>query len=166
MHHEAPHRKCWHGRGCFGWPYGGAEWLMTLVLATAGVGLGLMVFAAVGSGSSGSAPAGTSQAPIRPTAPSPLTHKPSRRPIVAVGPPSDRTHLVLRKVIGGQISPKSVASSGTGIVLAQNMMYRHTVTVYSARSFRLVKTISDAVRLSKLGYPQFHGWARGAPVEA
>jgi YVTN family beta-propeller protein len=80
--------------------------------------------------------------------------------------PSDLARLKLRAVIGGRISPKSVASSGTGYVTAQNMMYRHTITVYDARRLKLVKTISDAVRLSRLGYPQFHGVARGAPVEA
>jgi DNA-binding beta-propeller fold protein YncE len=80
--------------------------------------------------------------------------------------PSDQTRLRLRAVIGGRISPKSVASSGTGYVLAQNMMYRHTITVYDSRSLKLVRTISDAVRLSRLGYPQFHGTVHGAPVEA
>ena len=69
-------------------------------------------------------------------------------------------------MISGAISPKSVASSDRGLVFAQNMMYRHSVTVYDARTLRLVKTISDAVRLSKLGYRQFPGVARGAPVEA
>jgi DNA-binding beta-propeller fold protein YncE len=46
------------------------------------------------------------------------------------------------------------------------MMYRHTVTVYDARSLKLVKTISDAVNLRRLGYPQYKGTVRGAPVEA
>jgi DNA-binding beta-propeller fold protein YncE len=80
--------------------------------------------------------------------------------------PSDRTRLALVKVIGGAISPKSVASSGAGLVLAQNMMYRHTITVYNARRMRLVKTIPDEVRLAELGYPAFPGTYRGAPVEA
>ena len=44
--------------------------------------------------------------------------------------PSDKTRLKLRGVITGNISPKSVESSGGGLVSAQNMMYRHTVTVY------------------------------------
>ena len=34
----------------------------------------------------------------------------------------------------GNISPKSVAASGAGYVTAQNMMYRHSVTVYDART--------------------------------
>src|SRR5205809_5148923 len=44
--------------------------------------------------------------------------------------PSDHSHLKLKAVITGRISPKSAASSGTGYVTAQNMMYRHTITVY------------------------------------
>jgi DNA-binding beta-propeller fold protein YncE len=85
----------------------------------------------------------------------------------AVAPrPSDRTRLVLRATFGGPISPKSVASSGNGLVLAQNMMYRHTITVYDAKRLRLVKTISDAVQLSHLGIGGYSGVDRGAPVEA
>lgn len=80
--------------------------------------------------------------------------------------PSDLARLRLVKVITGPVSPKSVASSGGGYVTAQNMMYRHTITVYDARTLKLVKTISDAVHLSGLGYPQYPGIDRGAPVEA
>jgi YVTN family beta-propeller protein len=72
----------------------------------------------------------------------------------------------VRTTFGGPISPKSVAASGTGLVFAQNMMYRHSVTVYNARRLRLRATISDAVRLSRLGYPGHPGVVRGAPVEA
>ena len=82
------------------------------------------------------------------------------------GRPSDKARLKLARVITGNISPKSVASSGAGYVTAQNMMYRHSVTVYDARKLKLVKTISDAVKLAKLGYPEYPGTTRGAPVEA
>jgi YVTN family beta-propeller protein len=82
------------------------------------------------------------------------------------GKPSDRARLRLRKVLSGNISPKSVAASGAGYVTAQNMMYRHSVTVYDARTLRLVKSISDAVRLARLGHPEYPGVTRGAPVEA
>ena len=82
------------------------------------------------------------------------------------GRPSDRTRLRLIRTITGDIAPKSIASSGTGFVTAQNMMYRHSVTVYNAKSMRLVKTIPDTVRLTALGYPEFKGLVRGAPVEA
>jgi len=71
----------------------------------------------------------------------------------------------LAKTIHGNISPKSVVASGDGYVIAQNMMYRHSITVYD-RSYRLVKTISDRVDLQALGGPAADGPVRGAPVEA
>jgi YVTN family beta-propeller protein len=73
--------------------------------------------------------------------------------------------LSLLRTIGGRISPKSVAASGTGLVFAQNMMYTHTVTVYSS-SGKLVKTIPDAVQMSRFGIRGHPGIAHGAPVEA
>ena len=64
--------------------------------------------------------------------------------------------------ITGDLSPKSIVHSGNGLFFAQNMMYRHTVTVYN-RTFDLVETISDTVDLTEFG---FQGDYRGAPVEA
>jgi DNA-binding beta-propeller fold protein YncE len=80
--------------------------------------------------------------------------------------PSSRTTLRLRETLGGDITPKSVASSGTGLVFAQNMMYRHSVTVYDSRTLKLRKTISDAVDLADFGYNRYPGTTLGAPVEA
>lgn len=82
-----------------------------------------------------------------------------------VGPSSDKTRLKLISTIGGDISPKSVVSSGTGYITAQNMMYRHTVTVYGAKSMRLIATIPDSVELAKFGYKGHPGSSQGAPVE-
>ena len=48
---------------------------------------------------------------------------------------------------------------------AQNMMYRHTMTVYN-RKGQLVKTISDRVTLARFGFPRWPSPVRGAPVEA
>ncbi|HVT14432.1 MAG TPA: YncE family protein [Fimbriimonadaceae bacterium] len=73
-------------------------------------------------------------------------------------------HLHLVKVITGGISPKSIVASGTGLFFAQNMMYTHKITVYD-RSFKLVKTISDRVELSKLGQKSYKGKYQGSPVE-
>jgi YVTN family beta-propeller protein len=67
--------------------------------------------------------------------------------------------------IGGTISPKSVVASGHGLVFAQNMMYTHTITVYSSAG-DLVKTIPDSVDLSAFGIDGHPGISRGAPVEA
>ena len=81
------------------------------------------------------------------------------------GTPAASRHLTLWKTIGGPISPKSVVATNTGLVMAQNMMYRHTMTVYNSQG-TLVATIPDSVRLSdfgRLGHPDY---SRGAPVEA
>lgn len=96
-----------------------------------------------------------------PTTTSTEAARPSRPP-----KPSSRTRLVLRETLGGDISPKSVVSSGTGLVFAQNMMYRHTVTVYDSRTLELVKTIADTVSLADFGYKRYSGTQQGAPVEA
>ena len=79
-----------------------------------------------------------------------------------VGPPSDKTRLKLINTIGGDISPKSVVSSGTGYVTAQNMMYSHTVTVYGAKSMRLIATIPDSVVLAKFGYKGHPGTSQAS----
>jgi YVTN family beta-propeller protein len=81
------------------------------------------------------------------------------------GPPSNTLRLDLQGSIGGAISPKSVVASQHGLFFAQNMMYRHSITVYD-RSRKLVRTIQDSVRLADLGHPQYRGTAQGAPVEA
>ena len=80
-------------------------------------------------------------------------------------PASDQRQLTLVRTIGGYISPKSVDAAPNGLVFAQNMMYRHTVTVYG-RDGRLRRTISDAVRLSRFGVSGHPGVSNGAPVEA
>jgi YVTN family beta-propeller protein len=72
--------------------------------------------------------------------------------------------LDLKKVIRGNISPKSVVHSGKGLFFAQNMMYRHTITVYD-RQYQLVKTIPDSVILSDFGDSSKKGTFRGSPVE-
>jgi hypothetical protein len=66
--------------------------------------------------------------------------------------PRPERRMRLAKTIHGNISPKLVVASGSGYIVAQNMMYRHSITVYD-RSDRLVKTISDRVDLEALGGP-------------
>ncbi|MDP1852401.1 MAG: YncE family protein [Candidatus Planktophila sp.] len=73
--------------------------------------------------------------------------------------------MVLVKSITGDISPKSVRSSGTGLVSAHNMMYRHSVTIYDSNTFELIKTVSDSVQLSKFGASKYSTYFKGAPVE-
>lgn len=78
--------------------------------------------------------------------------------------PTIETKLKLHKTIGGAIAPKSVRSSNRGLVAAFNMMYRHTITLYDAKSGALIKTIQDSVNLRDFGY-NISGTHKGAPVE-
>jgi YVTN family beta-propeller protein len=131
--------------------------------------IGIAVVAAVAAGCSpaGQPPTAAHQDPAPTVAPAtslrsappptPTTVRPAR--------PSPERRMRLVKTIYGELSPKSVVASGAGHVVAQNMMYRHTITVYD-RSYRLVKTISDRVDLEALGGPAAAGPVRGAPVEA
>ena len=73
--------------------------------------------------------------------------------------------MKLIKTINGSISPKSVKSSGDGVVSAHNMMYRHSITVYDAKTFELLKTIPDSVSLQKYGFSKSASIFRGSPVE-
>jgi YVTN family beta-propeller protein len=86
--------------------------------------------------------------------------------VVPASPPSARLRLRYVTTIGGHISPKSVDASGNGLVFAQNMIYTHTVTVYSDRTYHLVATIPDAVELRHWGYSRYPGRYLGGPVEA
>ena len=79
--------------------------------------------------------------------------------------PSSQKQMVLVKTITGGISPKSVTSSGAGLVSAQNMMYTHSVTLYNTKTQKLVRRISDSVKLSDFGYTQYSGTYKGSPVE-
>ena len=78
---------------------------------------------------------------------------------------SSETKMSLVRTITGTISPKSVRSSGTGLVSAHNMMYKHSVTMYDAHTFELLRTVPDSVQLSKFGYSKYSSIYKGAPVE-
>lgn len=73
--------------------------------------------------------------------------------------------MKLIHTINGSIAPKSVRSSGDGVISAHNMMYRHSVTVYDAKSFELLHTVSDSVSLKDFGFSNISGNFKGAPVE-
>ena len=78
---------------------------------------------------------------------------------------SPEPKMKLIKTINGSIAPKSVRSSGDGVVSAHNMMYRHSVTIYDAKSFELLHTVSDSVSLQSFGYSKNASIFKGAPVE-
>ena len=65
----------------------------------------------------------------------------------------------------GPLSPKSIVASGDGVVMAQNMIYNHSVTMFDADGNH-VATIPDSVDLAAFGitgYPA--GTVQGGPVE-
>ena len=106
-------------------------------------------------------------APVAPTtaAPTTTTIAPSTTtaaPTTTI-PLADRSLARIEQVFG-DIAPKSVTATGNGLFFAQNMMYRHTVTVYDDQG-SLLRTLSDRVDFADFGRPEL-GVARGAPVEA
>ncbi|CAB4746668.1 unannotated protein [freshwater metagenome] len=80
-------------------------------------------------------------------------------------PLSQDTRMKLVKTFSGNLSPKSVLSSGTGLVSAHNMMYNHTVSIFDSNSLELITTVKDSVDLKALGNKKYSGIYRGAPVE-
>ena len=78
---------------------------------------------------------------------------------------ADQKALEPVATIGGHLSPKSVVASGTGLFFVQNMMYRHTVSVFDSDR-QLRATLPDSVDLNAFGYDVPAGTYQGAPVEA
>ena len=73
--------------------------------------------------------------------------------------------MKLIHTINGSIAPKSVRSSADGVISAHNMMYRHSITVYDAKTFELLHTVSDSVSLKDFGFSKTAGNYKGSPVE-
>lgn len=82
------------------------------------------------------------------------------------GDPSNSTRMDDRTRITGDITPKSVVAGPNGTVIANNMMYSHSSTLYDAESLELTATVSDEVDLSEFGVEDRAGVTKGAPVEA
>jgi len=78
---------------------------------------------------------------------------------------SQDTRMKLVKTLSGDLAPKSVLASGTGLISAHNMMYKHTVTFFDSESMELISTVKDSVDLKSFGFSKYSGTYRGAPVE-
>jgi YVTN family beta-propeller protein len=99
--------------------------------------------------------------PTAPTSPPPstaLTAPPDGRSS------ADRRLGLVHVVTDPELQPKSVVHSGTGLFFAQNMMYRHNVSVYD-RTGTKVATIPDTVDLARFGRAG-GPTVQGSPVEA
>ena len=106
----------------------------------------------------------TTPPPASPTASVAVTPSAPATP-VDDGPPSAERELERVTRITGALTPKSVVASSTGHVVAQNMIYTHTVSVYD-RDHDLVKTIKDLITPADFGHRSFTKPVQGGPVEA
>ena len=79
----------------------------------------------------------------------------------------ERTLSLFDTIANDNLQPKSIVHSGTGLFFAQNMMYRHNISVFDRQS-NLVATINDKVDLASFGIniPDKGSVVRGSPVEA
>jgi YVTN family beta-propeller protein len=106
----------------------------------------------------------TTQAPTTTTVPpTSTTAAPTTTTTTSTIPLSERS-LTRIDSVSGNITPKSVTATPNGLFFAQNMMYRHSITVYDDQG-SLLKTINDRVDLAAFGVRD-GVVARGAPVEA
>ncbi|MFK5646516.1 YncE family protein [Ornithinimicrobium sp. LYQ121] len=85
---------------------------------------------------------------------------------VAVERPSDTTAMEQVDYLTGNMTPKSVMASGHGLMIANNMMYQHTSTVYDATTREQVAVLDDSLDLAEFGVEGHPGISKGSPVEA
>ncbi len=121
-------------------------------------------------------PAGSTAATSPPTVPPVPTVPASTAPptlpapaTVALAPDdgkaaAERTLVEAFVVSDDDLQPKSIVASGTGLFVAQNMMYRHNVSVFD-RTGTKIASIADDVDLAAFGV-EGGGQAQGSPVEA
>jgi len=79
----------------------------------------------------------------------------------------ERTLTLVDTIANDNLQPKSIVHSGNGLFFAQNMMYRHNISVFDRQS-NLVATIDDKVDLKDFGVEvaDKSSVVRGSPVEA
>lgn len=82
-------------------------------------------------------------------------------------PASNTTGLQpLETVENADLQPKSVVSNQHGLMIANNMMYRHNVMLFDVQTREPVLTLPDTVDPAEFGIEGFDGEISGAPVEA
>ena len=86
-------------------------------------------------------------------------------PLIGLQWTADEKALEPIATITGNLAPKSVVASGTGLYFAQNMMYKHTISVFGPDK-QLLDTLPDRVDLRSFGYEAPVGVHNGSPVEA
>jgi YVTN family beta-propeller protein len=105
----------------------------------------------------------TSTTRVIPTSTSTTIEIPKKLASPGVKPSDEQTLTLIDTISNDNLQPKSIVYSGSGLFFAQNMMYRHNVSVFN-RDGAAVATISDTVNLADFGFDG--GIAKGSPVEA
>lgn len=157
------------------------------IFGSAAVGFGALIFAFTGrdapsSAGSGAAAAGLAAAnpaasptpaadgdigTTEPTVPatSTTTLPPPPPTLAPDGLRSDERRMTEAFIVrDDDLQPKSVVASGTGLFVAQNMMYRHNVSVFDRAGTKIAE-VDDTVDLAAFGV-QGGVVAQGSPVEA
>lgn len=80
--------------------------------------------------------------------------------------PSDSSRMELLDYLTAGMTPKSAVASNTGMVIANNMMYMHTVTLWDAETRTVLTTLEDSVDMAEFGIEGHPGTSYGSPVEA
>lgn len=135
---------------------------MKRVIISISIVIGLVACA---NGQTSKAPADTS---VNTTAPTTSTPNTSTSLVPSDGKKSDERSLTLFATIANDnLQPKSIVHSGTGLFFAQNMMYRHNISVFDRQS-NVIATIDDKVDLKDFGVEVVgrSSIVRGSPVEA
>ena len=139
---------------------------MKRLISSISIVIGLVACA---NGEMSKAPADTSANTTAPSTSTPNTTLPTATTLVPPdGKRSDERILSLVDTIANDnLQPKSIVHSGTGLFFAQNMMYRHNISVFDRQS-NLIATIDDKVDLKDFGVEvaDRSSVVRGSPVEA
>ena len=138
--------------------------------AAAGAALAVAAGLAGCSGDGGGSSAGLAAASPSTGAEPAAARSPGPTPAAAPtpvddGPASAKRKLVRVTRLTGALTPKSVVASPTGHVVANNMIYTHTVSVFGS-DHELVATLRDRVTPARFGFDRFAEPVRGGPVEA
>ena len=115
------------------------------------------------------APSGSSGESTSPDASSETTPRESAAPAPErpAFPASNTTGLLpLATVEEGNITPKSVVSNDHGLMITNNMMYSHNVTLYDVHNREPVVELSDTVDADEYELEGLSGQVSGSPVEA
>ena len=139
--------------------------VLSLALTTALTGCSGDSSAPQASGASGASqtPASGTSSSSDPTS---VSSQSSTFPTAATAAASDTTFMQPVRTYAGGLTAKSVDASGTGLVIANNMIYKHTMTLFDAPTGQRIAEIPDEIDLQKFGLSDKPLKLTGGPVEA